>query len=463
MKASAQECCPQTHPVLRRTWPGLLLCLAGCAQVSHVYFEPATETLAESAADIANEQVLLNLAREANDEPAYFLQLGSINGSLTVSGALGFPGANSLVTIDQASSGATSNPRTAISAGGNLTTTVTENPTFTLTPLSGQQFAQTIVEPFSGKLFQALFEQGWEADTLIRTMVSYVEVISCVDGKEQIKIWHNDPSDPTYEQFIELACELKLADVSDSIAVVFDEAPACEIGQNPDPKAPAAPRFLGVALKDAIAAKAAGFDLEPAPSVGGKPAQGYVLGSPAKSYYQYKINGSASLDPMAYSTLTDEFHLNKGYTLFIGDLPERVKPPPGGAIACFHLASFEGALATVANEQRLFLKYFRTKGAPWERAIRLGKSDTVLKAYPLLSFEEEKSYYSPSPLKDFPHIKHDGNTYVVGPCQYDPKDPRDLQTPSNSNREVFTLLVYLFNVSGIDSTKLVIPQVISVP
>jgi len=449
--------------------------LASCSHLSHVYFEPATETLAESAATIGNKQILLNLARESNEEPAYFVQLGSISGSLTLSSAIGLPGTNSLFTVNQASSGATSSPKSVGTIGANLTTTITENPIFSLTPITGFQFAQTIVEPFSAKVFAALLLQGWSADTLARVMVSDAEVVTTdAGGAVRTEIWRNDPSTPNYSKFIRLCCELKVAVEEELVTIEAKKLPNSLQIQDPefDGGAPAksdAPEFNGVKLSDAVKANAAGLQFVHPRDKDGHPKSAFILQKEDKdtSYFQIiKRDPAKSATGIGLDTLAA--YMEDDRPIFLEVRPDKL--PNKTSVICLHLFSFEGALANISQEQQYYDgPCDPTKTPPGDksrknlliqRKYHIGGRTII--ARPALYFQECKDHYEPVKDTRIVSLTHDGETYTIGSCGKDDNDSEN-QTPTESNREVFTLLVYLFNVSAIDSTKLVIPQVLAVP
>src|SRR5579863_3121603 len=65
-----------------------LLCLSGC--VNHSALRSDQIGYAKAYADSNNKQLLLNLARLANNDPVYFMQLGSISSAYTFTAGAGF-------------------------------------------------------------------------------------------------------------------------------------------------------------------------------------------------------------------------------------------------------------------------------------------------------------------------------------------------------------------------------------
>src|ERR1700722_8339451 len=65
-----------------------LICLSGC--LSHVAMRKDQVNYSRAYGDSSNEQLLLNLARLANDDPVYFVQLGSISSAYQFGTSAGF-------------------------------------------------------------------------------------------------------------------------------------------------------------------------------------------------------------------------------------------------------------------------------------------------------------------------------------------------------------------------------------
>ncbi len=433
-----------------------LFFFSGC---THVFFEPAAKKLAETAADFGNEQMLLNLARETNQEPAYFVQLGPINGSMTASSVLGLPSSVSR----------TFNPRGSVTATGGLSTTLTENPAFTLTPLSGESFGKTYIEPLDPKFFSSLIDEGFYADVVARVMVNYVEINYAGIGADgHSEIWHNDP-DPkealwyrfSYERFLELCIELKEAQLADLITVGPDFQPSADTRQAVD----SAPTFTAPKLSDAVAAMHDGLDLKAV----GTGSSSYVLEDKnikRPKYVQIRMRPDCTLPPLKYPTLHG--FLASGGAIYVGDRPKDLKATSDAPVVCLHLTSFENVLAAVSSEQKYYGTY-----SHYERCLDVKGQKFV--ARPLLCFYEPNeprggkskcqrvgpADYKFDSSKAIATVKHRGERYFIENISGEANVSQ--RTPSSENKEVFTLLVYLANLSGIDSTKLTIPQVIGIP
>src|SRR5438270_6241771 len=147
----------------------LLVLLTSCAgpALRHAYRD-YSEVYAESV----NRQLLLNLARLSNDEPPYFIQLGQINSQFTFNTSVGF--APSQARVKHPGGTASEIVQDGLTLGGTVSAGAVEAPTFQFVPLNGEAFAQAINIPISDKLFYTLYDQGFHADILVRTMVASV-------------------------------------------------------------------------------------------------------------------------------------------------------------------------------------------------------------------------------------------------------------------------------------------------
>lgn len=172
----------------------ILTWLCGCAS------RPSTESMDYVAfdrayADQSNQQLLLNLARLANNDPVNFLQLGSFSSQYSYGAALGFtpgytlnhpnyyPSGSTMTTGSTPPSGADSLTQTigefvehTLSFGGNASLTASTTPNFQYLPLTGSNIVSALTSPINPGLFYEYYDQGWPADLLARIMVASVAV-----------------------------------------------------------------------------------------------------------------------------------------------------------------------------------------------------------------------------------------------------------------------------------------------
>ncbi len=128
-------------------------------------------------ADTSNRQLLLNLARLRNHDPAYFFKMGQITSAYRMQG--------SLTGTGQMTSSANA---IQIPNGGGSTGLVYENdPTFQFIPVNDDTNARLLMAPIQPETFDALYQQGWRLDQLFRLLVDRIEITEPVwvekDGK----------------------------------------------------------------------------------------------------------------------------------------------------------------------------------------------------------------------------------------------------------------------------------------
>ena len=171
----------------------LLVFLAGCMSPSHPVLGSDYLKYSETYADANNQQLLLNLARLANDDPVNFIQLGSFSSQYGFSAGLGFtPSSVNNAPLDYTSASSQSTGSTppsgqdvvsssttafikdALTFGGSVSVGVTATPIFQFFPLTGSNLVNAILAPINDKVFYTYYGQGYPADLLLRTMVTSV-------------------------------------------------------------------------------------------------------------------------------------------------------------------------------------------------------------------------------------------------------------------------------------------------
>ena len=139
--------------------------------------------------------LLLNIARVSNQETVHFTSTSSI--------------------------AATFNWTTTLSVGGEVTESrgtnflnlniggsASENPTFSISPVSGKEFTERIATPFQDTIFEFLVFQGGKINQAMRLMGAGVEVQQ-PDGRF-VRFIENDPRRPNeYEEFRRIAAHLQ--------------------------------------------------------------------------------------------------------------------------------------------------------------------------------------------------------------------------------------------------------------
>ena len=149
----------------------------------------------EVTSRIDQKLLLLNIARVDRGHLVHFTSTSSIAATFDWTTTLG-------------ASGQLNNTSAANFVNLNLGTSVSENPTFSIVPLSGEAFSQRILTPFSDSVFEFRVYQGGAIDRIMRLLASGIEV-QHVDGRF-LRFIENDPRRPReYEEFRRLAMHLR--------------------------------------------------------------------------------------------------------------------------------------------------------------------------------------------------------------------------------------------------------------
>jgi hypothetical protein len=139
--------------------------------------------------------LLLNIARVSNQEPVHFTSTSSIAATFNWTTTLGASG-------EVAESKGTSFLN--LNIGGSAS----ENPTFSISPISGKEFTERVATPFSDTIFEFLVFQGGKINQAMRLMGAGIEVQK-PDGRFA-RFIENDPRRPKeYEEFRRIAARLQ--------------------------------------------------------------------------------------------------------------------------------------------------------------------------------------------------------------------------------------------------------------
>lgn len=195
MKPSAiHTVCAPLPRVARRVAPALLaLTIAACA--GPPVLERQVLGYDEVTSRLDQKLLLLNIARTDNGQPVHFTSTSTIAATFNWTTTLG-AGAelhrNSSANI------------LGLSAGAGAS----ENPTFSIHPLSGQAFTERVLTPFKDQAFEFLVFQGGAIDRVTRLLASGIEVQNA-DGSF-VRFIANDPARPEeYTEFRRIATHLR--------------------------------------------------------------------------------------------------------------------------------------------------------------------------------------------------------------------------------------------------------------
>ena len=167
----------------------------------------------ETTSQLEQEILLLNIVRLSQNSTVHFTVTGSIAATFDFTTSGNFSG--SIVT----------------SPGNNvfdfgLSSSASENPTFTIVPISGEDFTKRVITPFSENTFANLGYQDLSIAILTRLMASSIEIY---DRKaRRIGVMRNDPAKrhDEYISFRRFAMHLESLQMQNQLFVknlIFDK------------------------------------------------------------------------------------------------------------------------------------------------------------------------------------------------------------------------------------------------
>ncbi len=150
-----------------------VLGIAGC--FGRIALDRAVIDYDSTAAESISKQLLLNIARAHYNQPMHFTAISSIAATYKFSTSAGTgasqAGNNGHVVVP------------IIAAGAE------ENPTFSISPMQGEEFTQRLLTPFVEQKLTLLLRQGYDVDSLLRLLGAEVRLV----GSD--RVYHNRPAD----------------------------------------------------------------------------------------------------------------------------------------------------------------------------------------------------------------------------------------------------------------------------
>lgn len=434
-----------------------LIVLTGCLGPA---LRHASTDYSEVYADSVNRQLLLNLARLSQNEPPYFIQTGTINSAFSFTASAGLtPGVARTTHPGGAPAAVVQN---GISLGSNLSAGATESPTFQFVPLNGDAFAQVLSAPISDKLFYTLYDQGFGADILARTMI---ESIAVCDPRNpgDFKVYVNNPRNPNYRGFLAICDAMREAQRDQRLVVE-------KVQSHPKPTI-----YQDVKLSDAVAAAKEGFTV-----VNGKDAHSYaVTAPPSATGFKLVLVSDAGTPIKAMVKAKPEWSIfvNGGWTRSQSNNPATSggdkKHSPSQPRVELRMRTMISAMYAVAREEGYFkdlalhpqkrpydtMAFASDAGGVYAKAhdkysdcmgVCFPEGDAEKPVRPILTMTGFKPD-STHRLSKLVEVRHENRTYVIGDME-----------PDQPNREVFSLLSYLFVQASLDPQKLPVQQLIQV-
>jgi hypothetical protein len=206
--------------VLNGSIAAITLVLSGCAgppvlgrQV--LGYDEVTKSLDQKL-------LLLNIARADNGETVHFTSTSSIAATFDWTTTIG-------------ANGRLNSGSVADYLDLNIGASASENPTFSIVPISGQEFTKRVVTPFSEDAFEFLVFQGGRIDQVMRILAAGIEVQTRDGGF--VRFIENDPQRPQeYEEFRRIAMHLQWLNDNRKLFVrslVFEETLMANFKQVP--------------------------------------------------------------------------------------------------------------------------------------------------------------------------------------------------------------------------------------
>jgi hypothetical protein len=178
-------------------------------------YDEVTRTLDEKL-------LLLNIARVSNQEPVHFTSTSSIAATFNWTTTLG-------------ASGEITESKGTNFLNLNIGGSASENPTFSISPISGKEFTERVATPFQDRVFEFLVFQGGRIEQAMRLMGAGIEVQK-PDGRF-VRFIENDPRRPKeYEEFRRIAAHLQWLNDNRQLFVrplVFDETLIADFKNTP--------------------------------------------------------------------------------------------------------------------------------------------------------------------------------------------------------------------------------------
>jgi hypothetical protein len=467
-------------------WITILPLIGLCGCVSSKILKGDYDNYSEAYADSSNKQLLLNLARESHEEPAYFIQLASISSQYQFSTSVGITPSYVF-------------RHSPASLGGSLSANVLQNPVFQFLPLTGTNFVQAVLTPITDKVFLTFYDQGWSADWVARTMVESVEELTITNGTTNIienittniikngitnynvqisitnynvqisitnyEFWVNDPNDPLYPKFLEFCEDLRNAQRCHALTVDTASSKAA-VYCNTNAKLTdvvSAVQSAGLSVKcDTNSGRITVTHTEQSP----KWMNEIVLG--VTNYPQYARFEVLFANASQTNQTHDTQRANKKLTHALA-LAKKVLD--GNII--LKMRTFEAVLYGVANEQRFF-EYYVTNSRPYTTSTKIIftnapygtiatvtlTNDTQFAVRPILMIKYDDN--ERSNLTTLIEINHNHVTYSIGDLEgkADPLYPDGLNP--YQNRTVFSIISYLYLQTAISTQNLPVQQLIQV-
>ena len=419
-----------------------VLLFSGC--VSHVALRSDYDDYSRVYADASNRQLLLNLARLSQDDPAYFIQLASISSQYQFTTSAGFSPTGT--RTDPVAIGSVPMVQHALTFGAAANVGMVQTPIFQFVPITGSNLVDAVLTPITDRVFLIFYDQGYPADLVVRTMVESVQRATVKGTSTNYEVLANDPNDPSYPDFLIFCHNLREAQLSHALSV--------QLATNNVPIYSST--NTNAKLSDVVSAVQAGM------TVTCKTATGDVSVTRPTQSFEWQANGNSPTNPPPQFNALD---------FQPASVP--AKPASMQAFATAFAAgyakgeyklkmrTFEAALYTVAKQEEYFRKLAKAQQGQMTAGIKY-RVDPA--AGPVATVKRRGSHFDVWPLMTMTHCgkeqvpptplvatAYNGRNYMVGRAD-----------DNNQDRTVFTMLSYLFAQTAISTQNLPVQQLIQV-
>jgi hypothetical protein len=408
-------------------------------------------------ADSSNKQMLMNLARLDQHDPAYFLSFGQISVQYQLNSSASILGND---TVPQPSfqmpiiSGTAS-----VAAGANTT------PQFTFIPVTSDKVAQQLLLPLPPEDFYTLYQQGLPVDQLLRLMAERFEIQ--LPGTSEVSTFSNNPGrceQTSYIVFLKICAIARALQLSGNLKL--RETDSDELVTNDWTWSPAAKKS-----GDVGGAAGGGDDSNKTPP---QPSAKDVMAAHDKGmfYKQNTTDGSWSLykreetasfylegdcsevfDELAKDPLTNQGDTLRNVRAILtspegfsiqGDLLNK----SGATGSQLILRSFMGAMTAAAEEQTYFNLVMNKR---FEANVPRRELRPILR----MKWNGVSEPLQPALVA----LDYHGQSYAIT----DPVgDSHGDMTLNTWNRDVFRLLTQLAGQASIDTSKFPLPTSLQV-
>jgi hypothetical protein len=196
--------------------------LTGC--LSPIAMHRAVIEYDRTVSYVEADLLLLNIARARHHRPVHFTAVSSVaatfdfRASAGINGGIG-PAADA---IDRP-------------IGLDYSTSVAENPTITIVPITGEEFTKRVLRPLDETKFEFLVHQGYGINMLLRLMARGI----AIDGEESPTVLWNSPSQGEgYEEFRRRVLHLAALDAERKLfigPIMYEENLVVRTNRPPNP------------------------------------------------------------------------------------------------------------------------------------------------------------------------------------------------------------------------------------